>query len=293
MRDGGSASLVVLARGLWRSLRECLRERFPYVSPDVLRQRLEAGRIVDEAGLPQSGSSPYQPLRWLWYYREVPDEIPVPFDIRILHRDAHLVVIDKPHFLASIPGGRYLKETALVRLRKMLDLPLLAPIHRLDRDTAGVMLFCVDPDSRGAYQTLFQSRQVAKEYVAVAPLRSDLTLPMVYRSRLEACPGYFTVREATGAVNSETRIELLREASGLGFYCLRPSTGHKPQLRAHMSVLGIPVCNDVFYPEFTGHADAGDFSRPLQLLARSIEFTDPFSGRARRFESNRALRMSQ
>src|SRR3546814_2126409 len=111
MRDGVTPSRVFLPRGPWRTLLEFLRERFPYVSPDVLRQRLEAGRIVDEAGLPQSGSSPYQPLRWLWYYREVPDEIPVPFDIRILHRDAHLVVIDKPHFLASIPGGRYLKET--------------------------------------------------------------------------------------------------------------------------------------------------------------------------------------
>jgi len=289
VRDGVAPSRVFLPPGPWPTLLDFLLQRFPYIASQVLRQRLAQGGIVDQSGLPQTGESAYRPYRWLWYYREVPDEASVPFDITVLHRDAHLVVIDKPHFLASIPGGRYLKETALVRLRTLLDLPSVSPVHRLDRDTAGVMLFCVDPASRGAYQTLFQSRRVAKEYEAVAPLRADLSFPLVHRSRLQARPGHFTVQETAGDINSETHIELIKEMDGSGLYRLRPSTGRKHQLRAHMSALGIPIRNDAFYPELASRADAGDFSRPLQLLARAVEFIDPISGCTRRFESVRTL----
>jgi tRNA pseudouridine32 synthase/23S rRNA pseudouridine746 synthase len=294
MRDGVTPSRVFLPKGPWPTLLHFLRQRFPYVPPAILLQRLDSGQIVDQAGRPQSRTSPYRPMGWLWYYRDVPDEIPVPFALDVLYRDAHLVVVDKPHFLASIPGGRYLKETALVRLRKLLSLPELSPIHRLDRDTAGVMLFCADAASRGAYQTLFQSHRVHKEYEAVAALRPGLLLPTVYRSRLEDRPDSFAVREMPGPPNTETHVALLGEAAhGLGLYRLRPKTGHKHQLRAHMGALGIPICNDALYPDCKGHPDRGDFSRPLQLLARSIRFVDPFSGRDRNFASRRRLQLAR
>jgi tRNA pseudouridine32 synthase/23S rRNA pseudouridine746 synthase len=288
-RDGVAASKVFMPQGTWPSLLAFLLDRFKYMPADVLRNRLADGGIVDEAGVAQTLTSPYQPLRWLWYYREVPDETPVPFDLPVLYRDAHLVVVDKPHFLPSIPAGRHLRETALTRLRDQLDLPQLSPIHRLDRDTAGVMLFCVDQASRGAYQVLFQSRRVNKEYEAVAAVRADLRLPLVRRSRIEAMSPGFMVREVGGSPNSETHIELIERRGDLGRYRLRPHTGRKHQLRLHMSALGIPVCNDRFYPELQPYRDADDFSDPLQLLARSIEFDDPFSGRRRRFESLRQL----
>lgn len=313
LRNGVAPSRVHLPPGPWVRLLDFLLERFEHVPPDILRARLARGDIVDDAGLPQTLDSPYQPLRWLWYYREVPAEAPVPFDLPVLFRDDRLVVVDKPHFLASIPGGRYLRETALTRLRAALDLPLLSPIHRLDRDTAGVLLFCADPESRGAYQTLFQSRAVRKEYEAIAPLRADLGLPLVYRSRMQARAGHFTMQETPGVANSETFIELIEVIAaaapgprddacgdakqacdaapegGLGRYRLRPHTGRKHQLRVHMSALGLPIRNDSFYPELQPYAGSDDFSRPLQLLARAIEFTDPYSGRPRRFESRRRL----
>lgn len=289
LRDGVAASRVFMPQGTWPNLFAFLLDRFKYMPADVLRNRLTDGGIVDEAGVAQTLSSPYQPLRWLWYYREVPDETPVPFDLPVLHRDAHLVVVDKPHFLPSIPAGRHLRETALTRLRDRFDLPELSPIHRLDRDTAGVMLFCVDRASRGAYQVLFQSRRVNKEYEAVAGVRADLCLPCVRRSRIEAKSPGFMVHEVGGLPNSETQFELIDRRGELGYYRLRPRTGRKHQLRLHMSALGIPICNDRFYPELLAYRDADDFSDPLQLLARAIEFDDPFSGRPRRFESQRQL----
>lgn len=289
MRGGVAPSRVYLPAGPWATLLDFLVERFRHLPPSVLRDRLARGEIVDEAGLPQAPDSAYTALRWLWYYREVPQEAEIPFELPVLFRDKYLVVVDKPHFLASTPGGRHLRETALSRLRQALDMPLLSPIHRLDRDTAGVLLFCADPESRGAYQSLFQTRDVRKEYEALAPVRRDVALPVLRRSLIQSRHGHFTMQEVDGEPNSETHIELLAEAGGLGLFRLRPHTGRKHQLRVHMSGLGMPICNDSFYPELKPYAQADDFSRPLQLLARAIEFTDPISGRARRFESLRSL----
>ncbi len=289
MRNGVAPSRVYLPPGTWSTVLEFLCERFRFMPTDVLRSRLEQGCIVDQNGVAQRPGTPYQPSGWLWYYRDVPDEAPVPFELDILHRDERIVVVDKPHFLASIPGGRHLRHTALTRLRQALDLPHLSPIHRLDRDTAGVMLFCADPASRGAYQSLFQSRAVRKEYQAIAPWRADLSLPCRYRSRLTPAADHFTMREVPGEPNSETWVELLERRDRLGLYRLLPVTGRKHQLRAHMSALGIAICNDGFYPQLIEDTRVDDFEKPLQLLARAIEFTDPFSGKIRRFESGRTL----
>lgn len=271
-------------------------ERFPRISPAVLRERLETGEITDEHGRAQDPDASYQGGRWLWYYREVPDEAPVPFELPVLHQDDRLVVVDKPHFMATTPGGRYLRHTALIRLRNELGLPKLSPIHRLDRETAGVLVFCADPAYRGRYQTLFQAREVEKEYEAVAAPPPGLQLPLVYRSRMEEMSGRFLMHEVAGEPNSETAIELLRMLGddGLAHVRLRPLSGRKHQLRMHMSALGMPILNDSFYPvtpygDSTEPRGADDFSRPLQLLARAIAFRDPVDGRVRRYESRRTL----
>lgn len=286
-------SRVYLNEGPWETLFHFLCARFPRIAPDILLRRLRAGDIVDGSGRAQRPDEPYRAGRWLWYYREVPDEAPVPFDLPVLHRDARLLVVDKPHFMATVPGGRYLLHTALVRLRRELDLPLLSPVHRLDRDTAGVLMFCVDPACRGRYQSLFQARAVHKEYEAVAAAPPPLVFPLVHRSRLAERPGGFLMRETPGEPNSETRIELLGRLGGgaLAHLRLLPSTGRKHQLRAHMSALGMPILNDAYYhPGLRDEAPGpDDFGRPLQLLARAVEFRDPFEGVLRRFESRRVL----
>lgn len=289
MRGGVAPSRVYLPPGPWATLGDFLRERFPHVPEDILSARLARGDIVDGAGVAQQAAQPYRPQGWLWYYREVPDEVAVPFALELLYRDESLVVVDKPHFLASTPGGRYLRETALTRLREQLALPQLSPMHRLDRETAGVLLFCADPARRGAYQTLFQSRAVDKEYEAWAPWRADLSFPLRHRSRVEAVPGRFVMQEVEGEANSETRVELLGRRGEWAHYRLHPLTGRKHQLRVHMNALGMPICHDRYYPVCVAADAEEDMSRPLQLLARAIAFTDPFSGEVHRFESRRVL----
>lgn len=292
IRDSIAPSYAWLPQGQWPNLLAWLMERFPHLEPGILEDRLARGEIVDEAGRIMTADTPYRPGSRIWYYREVPPETPVPFEETILHRDEHLLVVDKPHFLATVPGGRYLRETLLARLRNKLDLPELTPIHRLDRETAGLVLFCIHPPSRGKYQALFEQRAVQKIYEAIAPFRADLELPRVHRSLLQEGSRdgerFFTMQEVAGVPNSETRIVLIEQRADLAKYRLAPHTGRKHQLRAHMAALGVPILNDPWYPAVL--EDKGDdFSQPLQLLAREIAFVDPVSGEARHFSSRRAL----
>jgi tRNA pseudouridine32 synthase/23S rRNA pseudouridine746 synthase len=287
-RDGVAPSYAWLPEGAWPDLLSWLVERFPHLDASILEDRLKRGEIVDEAGRVMAATTPYRPGSRIWYYREVPPEAPVPFEETILHRDEHLLVVDKPHFLATVPGGRYLRETLLTRLRSKLDLPHATPIHRLDRETAGVVLFCIHPPSRGKYQALFEQRSVQKVYEAIAPFRADLEFPRVHRSLLQEGSRngerFFTMQEVTGEPNSETRIALVECRGDLAKYRLEPHTGRKHQLRAHMAALGVPILNDPWYPAVI--EDKGDdFSRPLQLLAREIRFVDPLSGEQRHFRS--------
>ncbi|KAF0812480.1 Ribosomal large subunit pseudouridine synthase A [Andreprevotia sp. IGB-42] len=287
-RDGVAPSFLELPAGSWPSLLAYLIERFPHVAAGIWQERLQRGALVDPHGMPYTLGSPYLPYTRIWYYREVPRETPVPFEEYVLHQDDNLVVADKPHFLACIPAGRHLQETLLTRLKVRLGLPDLAPIHRLDRETAGIMLFCANPAHRGTYQKLFSERRVQKEYEAIAPYRADLALPLVHRSRLEERPENFTMQEVPGEANSETRIELIARHGDWAHYRLQPHTGKKHQLRAHLCALGIPIRHDPWYP--LALPDKGDdFSQPLQLLARSIRFVDPVSGIDQYFASQRQL----
>ncbi|HEV7470686.1 MAG TPA: RluA family pseudouridine synthase [Pseudonocardia sp.] len=274
--------------GPWRTMREHLVDRLPRVDPARIDEMLREERIVDLTG-PLAVDAPFVPRSFVWFHRDLPVEAPVPFEIGIVHRDEHLLVVDKPHFLATIPRGKHVVETALVRLRRDLALPTLSPAHRLDRVTAGLVLFVITPELRGRYQTLFRDRLVRKTYEAVAPYRPELTLPRTVRSRIVKERGVIRAQEVPGEVNAETHVELVDHARGLGRYRLRPLTGRTHQLRLHLCSLGIPIVGDDLYPELLD-TPLDDYSGPLQLLARTLEFTDPVSGEPRRFESGLRLR---
>lgn len=248
------------------------------------------GLIVGADGRPVAPDAAYEPGMFVWFHRELPDEEPVPFALDVVYRDEHIVVADKPHFLATTPRGGHVTETALARLRRELGLPTLGAAHRLDRLTAGLVLFTVRPEERGAYQTLFRDRLVRKEYEAVAPYDAGLALPRTLISRIVKERGVLAAREVAGEPNALTQVELTDQREGLGRYRLLPSTGQTHQLRVHMNALGVPILGDPLYPVVTGPVPAGDFRRPLQLLARVLEFTDPVTGRAHRFVSGRVLR---
>jgi tRNA pseudouridine32 synthase / 23S rRNA pseudouridine746 synthase len=247
--------------------------------------KLLAGEVVDADGTTITDTTLLPAGSHVYLYRELRDEVPVPFDIPILHRDDDIVVVDKPHFLATMPRGRHVAQTALVRLRRELDLPELSPAHRLDRLTAGVLLFTARRVLRGRYQTLFARGEVRKAYLARAAVNPDVELPAVMRSRIIKRRSHLQAVEEPGEPNAETLVELM---SADGLYQLTPRTGRTHQLRVHMASLGVPIFGDPLYPNVVD-VPAVDFSRPLQLLALSIEFEDPVSGRQREFISRRTL----
>lgn len=268
-------------------MREHLVERLPRVPAARIDAMLRERLIVDRSG-PLTPDAPFRPATYLWFHRDLPVEAPVPFAIGVVHRDEHLVVADKPHFLASIPRGAHILETALVRLRRELDLPELSAAHRLDRMTAGLLMFVVRREHRGAYQTLFRDRAVRKTYLAVARHDPALELPRTVRSRIVKERGIVRATEVEGEPNAETLVELLEARGGVGRYRLSPHTGRTHQLRLHMCGLGLPILGDDFYPELTDRP-LDDFRDPLQLLAETLGFTDPVTGAERRFRTRRRL----
>jgi tRNA pseudouridine32 synthase/23S rRNA pseudouridine746 synthase len=273
--------------GPWTTLRDHLVERLPQVSAEHIDMLLDDGQIVDRHG-PLAPDTPFRPRHDIWLHREPPEEVPVPFTIIVVHRDDHLLVVDKPHFLATMPRGQHVTQTALVRLRRELDLPMLSPAHRLDRLTAGLLMFVIQPDHRGAYQSLFRDRQVHKTYEAIAPHVPALDLPCTVRSRIVKQRGVLAAQELPGPPNAETYVELIEHRNGRGRYRLTPTTGRTHQLRVHLSGLGIPIVGDPLYPTVT-EPPPDDFSQPLQLLATTLEFTDPVTGGHRSFATHATL----
>ncbi|HYP52190.1 MAG TPA: pseudouridine synthase, partial [Pyrinomonadaceae bacterium] len=260
--DGVAPSRQRLPPGAWATVLDFLTERFPGVGEATWRSRMERGRVVDETGRALEASAPYRAGACVFYYREPPDEKQIPFDEYVLYQDEHLLVADKPHFLPVVPSGRYSRETLLARLRRAGHPAQLAPVHRLDRETAGLVLFSLDASTRGLYASLFQRREVEKVYEALAPDAPALEFPLTRRSRVVRGEPFFRMKEADGEPNSETRVEVVGSEGDATRYRLRPVTGRKHQLRLHMSALGIPIVNDRLYPEVCP-PETDDFERPL------------------------------
>lgn len=275
--------------GPWTTVGAHLVDRLSRITPAAVEALFAQGRVLAADGRALSMGEPYVPGGTLWVDRPLAAEVVVPFPLVVLHRDERLVVLDKPHFLASMPRGSHVVQSALARARHELDLPELALAHRLDRLTAGVLVLTTGRPYRGAYQTLFARRAVEKTYLAVAPLRADLRLPRVVRSHLRKTRGSMQVDVLPQEPpNCQTRVELLAAEGGHGLYRLTPAGGRTHQIRRHLSDLGIPVVGDPLYPVVRDVAP-GDFTGPLQLLALRLAFVDPVDGAARAFTSRRVL----
>lgn len=296
MRDGVSASRVAVTPGPWTTVAAFLAQRLSTVSLADWCERIGRGEVLDAQGQAVTADAPCVIHSTLWYWRTLDAPEPrIPFEVEVLHQDDWLLAVDKPHFLPMTPKGRYVQETLLVRLKRLTGIETLVPMHRLDRETAGVVLFSVRPETRHAYQSMFRERVIHKVYEAVAPWSDALaaTLPLERRSRLaEREEAFMQMHEVDGEPNAVTRIELIERHGGLARYRLTPQTGQKHQLRVHLNALGIPIVGDRIYPVLQPELAPGaepDYTEPLRLLAREIAFTDPVTGEARRFESQRVL----
>lgn len=290
MRDGVSASRVWLPKDTkdeWPTILDFLINRFPFISKEILEGRLSRGDMVNETGQVLSRSTPYQGEFFLFYYREITEEPKIPFKEEILFKNEYFIVVDKPHFIPVTPGGRYVKESLLARIKHHYQNEDISPVHRLDRETAGIVLFTCDTKVRGAYQSLFQKRVVDKTYEAIAS-SSKLNFPITHESRIDKSDTFFIMKETDGEINAKTTIDVLETQGKFSKYQLKPVTGKQHQLRVHMMSLGIPILHDPFYPILLP-CKGNDYSQPLQLLAKSIQFKDPISGEMVSFTSQQSL----
>jgi tRNA pseudouridine32 synthase / 23S rRNA pseudouridine746 synthase len=306
LRAGVRASVVALVGNEGHTLYDALCARFPHIPAAQWAARFAAGDVLSEHGVPLAANAPLTRGLRVYYFRQIADEPVIPFTETIVYQDAHLLVADKPHFLPVAPVGAYVRETLLTRLIARTGIDTLSPIHRLDKDTAGLVLFSVNPATRGAYQQLFRERAVTKIYEAIAPDLPQLSFPLTIENRLEDDPAHFMqMRVVPGEPNAKTVIEKLRVFDGdihntcgadltnsvskLARYVLKPETGQRHQLRVHMAQLGAPIVNDGIYPVLSTELETPAFDSPLKLLAKSIAFIDPISRLERAFESTQKL----
>lgn len=294
MIEGVTASQVFLATisPQPHSLYHYLCQQFPHIQAKEWQQRFDSGLIYSDSGEILSIKTPYLPECHIFYYRFLAHEVHVPFQHQILFENEHLLVVDKPHFLTISPTGQYVQETLLVRLKKQTHNPNLTPIHRLDRETAGIVLFSKQISSRGCYQQMFAEREVQKIYHAIARYDAQQNFPKNIRLRMEKGTPFYTMQISAGAINSETDINILQHNNMWAKYQLKPKTGKQHQLRVHLNSLHLPILYDPFYPTVQ-HKAEDDFSQPLQLLAKELKFIDPLTQQIFHFHSHFELDLPQ
>lgn len=291
--EGVSSSRVYLpAAQNYANLLEFFVSHFPHIDQSEWLSRFQDGLIMSLDGQVLAATDAYQANTHLRYFRRLSREPEIPYEEQILFQDEHILVADKPHFLPVTPSGLYLHQTLLNRLKKRTGIQELSPIHRIDRDTAGLVIFSIKPSERALYQNLFRDRVVKKVYEAIAPYSEELAtkLPMTYQSRIEESEHFLQMQEIAGEPNTDTYIELIEISKPWARYRLSPGSGKKHQLRCHLNALEIPIKHDQIYPVLTPYqAYELDFSKPLQLLAKEIQFEDPVTGEQRSFVSQMSL----
>ena len=289
-RNGVGPSCVSLPAGPWPTVLDFLVERMPGISRQEWRERLNNQGVLDDLAQPVHADDSYRPYTKLYYYRHIDKEPALPSQAHIVFEDEHLLVADKPHFMPVTPAGRYVQQSLLVQLKQLTGNDHLVPLHRIDRETAGLVLLGKRVQERDAYHALFRDKHIRKVYHAVAAYDPEVSWPRVHTSRLVAGTPFFRMMEVPGQANSETRISLLKSEGQRALYQLEPVTGKRHQLRVHMLSLGLPLLGDLFYPTvLRGPNEAENFSQPLQLLAHSVVFSDPHTAQDRSFSSQLGL----
>jgi tRNA pseudouridine32 synthase/23S rRNA pseudouridine746 synthase len=275
------------------SVLEFLILKFPAIASDVWEQRMADGKVHWHDGSLINPQTAFAAQQRVYYYREVEAEPIIPFAEQIVFQDELILVAYKPHFLPVTPGGGYVEECLQNRLRNTTGNSKLQAVHRIDKGTAGLVLFSVNPNSRQQYHGLFETRQVNKTYQAIASTTNKaarIHQQWEIKNRLEKAEPRFLMHIVEGPANSHSRIRCLQTSTDNALFELSPITGKTHQLRLHMQSLGWPLLNDTYYPELQP-SKPNDYSKPLQLLAQKLQFIDPVTQQARSFSSNTELNL--
>lgn len=273
---------------------EYLIIKFPYIDAQIWRQRIANGKVHYHDGSLITAQSLFQPQQRVYYYREVENEPSIPFEETIIFQDQHILVAYKPHFLAVTPGGIYVNECLQNRLRHSTGIEALQALHRLDRVTAGLVIFSVNPESRHIYHHLFETRKIHKTYQAIAKINETENLigqKWEVKNRIVQSEPRFRMQVTEGEANSHSVIQCLQQSTQKALFELNPVTGKTHQLRVHMQALGWPILNDKCYPQLQPLSE-DNYSAPLQLLAKELQFIDPVTQQPRCFsyDSNLSLK---
>lgn len=296
VKNGVSPSCLYLKEGQWKTVFDYFCHSFPHILPAECLSRFQKDEVRFEDGTIITDVTPFTRYLKIYYYRELQSEIKIPFKENVLYENERFLIVDKPHFLPVAPSGDYLHETLIVRLRKQLKLDDLELSHRLDRETAGLVLVTKKQEYRAMYHELFSARQILKIYHAISTLPlKNMSFPIIRQSHIVKSHPFFLMQEALEQNHfesniSESKIELLESGFKQALYKLTPKTGKKHQLRVHMASLGLPIKNDVFYPNLLKRSTT-DFSEPLQLLAKSLHFKDPYNNKRYDFYSSFELNL--
>lgn len=195
----------------------------------------------------------------------------------ILHDDHEVVLVDKPSGLLSVPGkGEHLADCLIARVQAVYPQALL--VHRLDRDTSGVMIFALTPHAQRHLGLQFEKRQTKKTYVArvagqVADKTGTVDLPLIvdWPNRPKQMVCHETGKQAI------TDWRVMRSTADETRLRLMPKTGRSHQLRVHMRALGHPILGDPFYATDA----ARDYPR-LMLHSETFQFRHPDGGQGTR-----------
>ncbi|MGK0501053.1 MAG: tRNA pseudouridine32 synthase/23S rRNA pseudouridine746 synthase [Oceanicoccus sp.] len=259
--------------------------KFPAIKPLVWQQRMVDGKVHWHDGSLIKPETLFRAQQRVYYYREVEREPIIPFVETVLFHDEHILVAHKPHFQALIPGGVFVNQCLQSRLRLKTGIDSLQVLHRLDRVTAGLVLFSTNPDTRHLYHQLFENRQIQKTYQAIACVSSQQHIVDQHwqvKNRLEPSELKFRMHVVAGEANSHSVIRCLRQHGDKALFELNPITGKTHQLRVHMQSLGWPILNDKYYP-ILEEKSPDNFLKPLQLLAKQLRFVDPVTQQPRNF----------
>lgn len=317
---------AITAEDFLRQLISDQRHRDPADDESALAERFARGEVVLDSGEQLSPDSLLRPGIFVNFYRYPAPEREVPGELRVLFSDATLLVIDKPPFLATLPRGQHIRETALVKARMEFGIPELSPCHRLDRLTRGVLMMTARPDARGAYQTMFDRRLPLKTYEAITELPDNAPFdpiprfsqwrswheptaenPWILHHHMIKIRGrlstYLDESVPVAEMNAVTRIVGARteihDGREVTVWQMQPGSGRTHQLRVVMRSLGLPLLNDPLYSDVEDAAlltpdgplprpvfvEDEDFTKPMGLVAKRLDFTDPLTGEPRSFVS--------